>query len=109
MNNKGKHKIKGGNWKWIRRESETAEKTSCLVGDQSWNDSYGAAIPSGGGKSGHIQFEHFWLLTSLQTLFERAAENDFCQSYQAIRRDQVCPRSKIYITNYQRTEKQTEK
>ena len=42
-----------------KRESVTKEQTNCVVSHQSLNYSYGAATPSGGGKSGCVHFECF--------------------------------------------------
>ena len=70
--------------------SKSEEQTSCLVGDQNSNDSNGITTPSGGKKSGCVQFERFYV-SSLQTSFERVVNNGFCRGHQDIRRDHVCP------------------
>ena len=65
---------------------KTKEQKSCLVSDHTSNDSYSAATPYGGGKSGRIQFDpdlHFKSPTS----FDKVVDSGFSQGYQAIRRN----------------------
>ena len=53
----------------MKEESVTKEQTSCSVGDQSSNDSYGTATPHGGRKTGCVKFESFLhLVTKLHLI-----------------------------------------